>query len=386
MTEQVSAKPRTRLFFLDNLRIYLTILVIFHHAALAYGGAGNWSIRDPAVDDISPIFLIFFNAVNQTYFMSAFFLLAGYFTPRSFEKKGSPQFLIDRLIRLGIPLLVYTTVIQLITDFMILRFVRHSNRSTWAIIKSNALSYEVGHLWFLQALLLFAIIYVIFRVLADRRAPNESLQLYRDTFPPDAILFLWIGILTVLTFAVRLVFPEGMWFLRVQPGHFVHYTFCFYVGVLAYRGDWFNRLSKAHARRWGIMSLVVILFFFPIVILGGALESEENMVKFVGGLHWQSLVVAAWQSFLMIGIIVFLLYFFREKLNRTGPVAKFMAVNVYTAYIIHQTVLFALNILLLPINIPTILKFFIAGLITVPVCLGLSSLIRRIPYAKRVLG
>jgi surface polysaccharide O-acyltransferase-like enzyme len=386
MTEQVSAKPQTRLFHLDNLRVFLTLLVIFHHAAIAYGGAGDWPIKDPAVDDVSPIFLVFFNAVNQAYFMSAFFLLAGYFTPRSLERKGAKQFLIDRLIRLGIPILVYTTVLQLILDFMILRFVRHSTMSTWTIIKSNALSYEPGHLWFLQALLLFAFIYVLFRVLVDRRRSNESLQFYRDTFPPDAILFLWIGILTALTFAVRLVFPVGMWFLRVQPGHFVHYTFCFYVGVLAYRGDWFNRLSKAQARRWGIMSLVAILLFFPIGIFGGALEGEANMAKFAGGLHWQAFAVAAWESFLMIGIIVFLLYFFRERLNRAGPMAKSMAVNVYTVYIIHQLILIALNILMLSINIPTILKFFIVSLVAVPVCFLLSSLIRRIPYARRVLG
>jgi len=103
MSEQASPKPRTRLFHIDNLRIYLTLLVIVHHAAIAYGGSGSWPVRDPSVDAISPIFLVFFMAINQTYFMSAFFLLAGYFTPRSLERKGSRRFLIDRLIRLGIP-------------------------------------------------------------------------------------------------------------------------------------------------------------------------------------------------------------------------------------------------------------------------------------------
>ena len=85
VTERTSTNPRTRLYYLDNLRIYLTILVILHHAALAYGGSGNWHVQDPGVDEISPMFLTFFNALNQSYFMSAFFLLAGYFTPRSLE-------------------------------------------------------------------------------------------------------------------------------------------------------------------------------------------------------------------------------------------------------------------------------------------------------------
>lgn len=380
MTEQARAKPRTRLFYLDNLRIYLTILVVLHHAALAYGGAGNWGVKDPAVDDISPIFLVFFNAVNQTYFMSAFFLLAGYFTPRSFESKGSKQFLIDRLIRLGIPIVIYTTILVNINAYILSVYYR-------GIPYNIRMEYDPGHLWFLQALLLFAVIYAIFRALTDRSATKKSIQLYRDRFPPDAILFLCIGILTVLTFIEHLVFPVGKAiFLNFQAGYFVHYTFCFYIGVLAYRGDWFGRLSKAQARRWGIMSLVVIPLFFVMFILGGAMESEENVAKFTGGLHWQSLVFSLWLTFLMVGIIVFLLYFFRERLNQAGPMAKSMAANVYTVYIIHQTVLYTLNILLLDINIPTIVKFFIAGLIAVPVCFLLSSLIRRIPYARRVLG
>ena len=383
MAEQASAKPRTRLFYLDNLRIYLTILVILHHAALAYGGAGNWGVKDPAVDDISPIFLVFFNAVNQTYFMSAFFLLAGYFTPRSWERKGSKQFLIDRLIRLGIPIFIYTTIILNFTDYILNVYYR----GIPFFISNIRIAYDPGHLWFLQALLLFAVIYAIFRALADRSATKKSIQLYRDRFPPDAILFLCIGILTILTFIEHLVFPVGKAiFLNFQAGYFVHYTFCFYIGVLAYRGDWFGRLSKAQARRWGIMSLVVIPLFFVMFILGGALESEENVAKFTGGLYWQSFVFSLWLTFLMVGIIVFLLYFFRERLNQAGPMAKSMAANVYTVYIIHQTVLYTLNILLLDINIPTIVKFFIVSLIAVPVCFLLSSLIRRIPYARRVLG
>ena len=380
MAEQASAKPRTRVFYLDNLRIYLTILVILHHAALAYGGAGNWGVKDPAVDDISPIFLVFFNAVNQTYFMSAFFLLAGYFTPRSFESKGSKQFLIDRLIRLGIPIIIYTTILVSINEFILDVCYRGTTYN-------RSIEYDPGPLWLVQALLFFAVIYVIFRALADRSATKKSIQLYPDRFPPDAVLFLCIGILTVLTFIEHLVFPVGKAiFLNFQAGFFVHYTFCFYVGVLAYRGDWFRRLSKAQARRWGIMSLVVIPLFFVMMVLGGALESEENVAKFTGGLYWQSFVFSLWLTFLMVGIIVFLLYFFRERLNQAGPIAKSMAANVYTVYIIHQTVLYTLNVLLLGINIPTIVKFLIAGLIAVPVCFLLSSLIRRIPYARRVLG
>lgn len=111
MRTQMDGNVGARLFSLDNLRIYLTVLVIVHYVTLAYGGAGSWAVRDPGVDDISPIFLSYFNAVNQTYFMSAFFLLAGYFTPSALQRKGGGKFFVDRLIRLGIPILIYTTLI-----------------------------------------------------------------------------------------------------------------------------------------------------------------------------------------------------------------------------------------------------------------------------------
>jgi hypothetical protein len=253
-------------------------------------------------------------------------------------------------------------------------------------VRDLVLVYEPGHLWFLQALLIFAVVYVLSRALA-KVASLKPFQVYPDNFPPDAILWICIAVLTALTFVEHLIWPVGKAiFLNFQAGFFVHYIFCFFVGVLAYRGDWFQQLSKAQARRWGIMSLVVILCFFPLMILGGALEGEAGLVKFMGGLHWQSLALSFWFTFLMVGIIVYLLTFFRERLNRTSPLAQSMAASVYTVYIIHQTVLYLIQVPMLLVGIPTILKFVVVSLIAVPVCFVLSSLIRKIPYAKRVLG
>jgi hypothetical protein len=354
-------------------------LVVFHHTAIAYGGAGDWLIVDPAVDDISPIFLTFFNAVNQTYFMSAFFLLAGYFTPRSFEKKGGGIFIRDRLIRLGIPLLIYSTVIVNIHVYLSNVYLRDESFSP-------ILTYSPGHLWFLQALLIFAAIYMAYRFFADRNPSKKRFQYSQDRFPPNSALILSIIFLSVLTFIVRLEFPVGVWFAGLQLGHFVHYIFSFFVGILAQRGDWFNRLTKRQASQWGIVSLITVFLFFPIVILGGVLEIPENLSLFLGGMHWQAFVTAIWDTILFVGITVFLLYFFRERFGKAGSLLRSMAENVFTVYIIHQTVLFGMNIIFLSVNIPTILKFFIVSIITVPLCFLFSVLIRQIPYTKRVLG
>jgi surface polysaccharide O-acyltransferase-like enzyme len=380
MAEQSGDHSRRRIFYLDNLRVYLTILVILHHAAMAYSGTGDWSVRDPAIDDISPIFLTFFTAINQSYFMAAFFLIAGYFTPRSLDKKGSAGFINDRLIRLGIPLLLFTPIIFNINEY--LYTVYYLKQKMFSL----KLTFSPAHLWFLQALLIFTIIYVVYRLFSDRIASNNKLQVYQDRFPPNTTLVWSIIILTVLTFAVRLMFPVGSKVADFQFAHFVLYAFSFYVGIMAQRGDWFNRLKKRQARQWGIVSLIVIPLILVLMIGDGSLDIQENVVKFLGGMHWQAFGYALWETILFIGITVSLLYFFRDRFYEAGSLLRSMARSVYTVYIIHLTLLWWLNIVFLSIRIPTILKFFIVSMLTIPLSFLLSSLIRKIPYATRVLG
>jgi glucan biosynthesis protein C len=272
MGTHVQARPRARLFYLDNLRIYLTILVILHHATLAYGGSGSWKVRDPGVDDISPILLTYFTAVNQTYFMSAFFLLAGYFTPGALRRKGAGEFLRNRLIRLGIPILVYSTL------------VINLNQVLWGVWMRGRpfrwiFEYAPGHLWFLQALLLFAVVYVLYRMVMNRVPAKQRPPWYADRFPPDRALALTIALLAVLTFVVRIGYPVGRWVYGFQLGHFIHYVFSFFAGILAYRGDWLSRIGRHQAARWGLVGLVLLPLFFIVAILGGALEGDAGIAS-----------------------------------------------------------------------------------------------------------
>jgi surface polysaccharide O-acyltransferase-like enzyme len=48
--------------------------------------------------------------------------------------------------------------------------------------------------------------------------------------------------------------------------------------------------------------------------------------------------------------------------------------------------LWGVNIAFLSVHIPTILKFFLVSFITISLSFLLSSLVRKAPYAKRVLG
>lgn len=70
-------------------------MVIVHHAAQAYGPTGGaWPVEDASRSDwFRP-----FYTVNAAVGLGLLFLLAGYFTGRSYDRKGARRFLWERWV------------------------------------------------------------------------------------------------------------------------------------------------------------------------------------------------------------------------------------------------------------------------------------------------
>jgi hypothetical protein len=125
---------QARLFFVDNLRIVLIIMVLLWHLAITYGASGFWpyqEVRRP--DDLTSLVFTLFSAVNGPYALGFFFLIAGYFTPRSYDRKRPGPFFRDRLLRLGIPMLIYIFVFDPLIQYAVNINVWGFNRAFWAI-------------------------------------------------------------------------------------------------------------------------------------------------------------------------------------------------------------------------------------------------------------
>ena len=91
---------RERDFDIDCLRSVMIALVVLHHTAITYGASGLWAYKElPSSGTPSSVILTLFTANNQAYFMGFLFLLAGYFTPGSLERKGYARFLSDRFLQ-----------------------------------------------------------------------------------------------------------------------------------------------------------------------------------------------------------------------------------------------------------------------------------------------
>src|SRR6266700_1179918 len=108
-----TAPAGTRLWFLDHLRIVLICGVVVVHVAGIYRAGGWYQYHEPAQADVLIRYALAIPSLIANLFgMGFFFLIAGYFTPGSYDRKGGASFVRDPLVRLGIPLRVYDLLLD----------------------------------------------------------------------------------------------------------------------------------------------------------------------------------------------------------------------------------------------------------------------------------
>lgn len=376
-------KTAARLCFIDNIRAYLTILVVLHHMMITYAGTGLWYYNEGRQDLITRTFGAWFCSINQAYFMGLFMLISAYFVPGSYDRKKAGSFLKNRLIRLGIPLALFSWVINPV--FVYTLFYREIGMPFWNYFPIKYFKHGpligAGPLWFVEALLIFSIVYMLWRFL-DRPVPADPVV--KTRFPGNSIIALFALLLGVAGFVVRLWHPVGWNFgpLNLQFPFFAQYVALFMVGLTAYRRNWLLALPDKTGRFWSGIAVFLILLWLPLVMVGGA--ATDN-TPFRGGWHWQALAFALWESFLCLSMCIGLIYAFRHLFNSRGKLMKLVVPNAYTIYIIHAPVITALAFAVRDVALYPLLKWAVLSMVAIPTCLALSALIRKLPYAERVL-
>lgn len=165
-----------RELYIDRLRAVMIALVILHHTAITYGASGGWYRHEVGVSvRPSSLLLTIFCATNQAYFMGLLFLLAGYFTPASLERKGYARFLGDRFLRLGLPVAAFALTLGPLTHAM-LSFAGGGGFWPDFGLLWHQKKFLCGPLWFVLTLLVFNLVYCALRALlgAPRKAPQGA--------------------------------------------------------------------------------------------------------------------------------------------------------------------------------------------------------------------
>lgn len=378
------SSPTGRVFYIDNLRVFLIMLVIALHVSIAYGGSGMWSYKEPTSDIATIVSLTMFNGVSQSFFMGLLFMIAGYFTPGSYDRKGIGRFLGDRFLRLGIPLVAYILLIDPIVayEYATRNGLTHLPFPTFWSQELAGMSFGVGPLWFVQTLLLFSLAYAAFRRLRGSSRGREQ-GTAGGTPSNFAILVVALG-LGVASFAARLAFPIGEQIFGMQLGFYPQYVVLFVVGLVAYRRGWLASLPDRAGKLWLAVALAGIAMMPVLMILGGAMSAGVD--SFLGGLHWQALAYAMWEQLVGVALCVVLLIQFRKRFTYRDKLARALSADSYAAYIIQAPVIIAVLLAMRNVHIYPLLKFGIVAPVAITLCFLVSHFVlRRLPFAEKVL-
>jgi glucan biosynthesis protein C len=371
------ATIRSRLLHIDNLRIALTALVVVHHAAVTYSHIPLWYYTEQAADPSATLLDILL-VLDQSFFMGAFFLIAGLFVPGSYERKGGGRFLRDRVVRLGVPLLLFAVVLRPLVSFGIYPLWRDEvvrqgvEPSYWRFYLET---WDPGPMWFVEVLLVFSAAYVVWRRLAARRVRPSA---EAAPFGAPAIIGFAAG-LALVTYVWRIVVPIGTYVPVLglpTPAYLPQYVALFAVGLLAARRGRLEGLSRT-AGRFGFPAAAVAAVALLLVLGAGG-------DAFVGHGTWQSLAAATCESALAVGMILGLLVLFRGRFDEQGPRGRFLSDHAYTVYVTHPVVLVALGYALSGVEAPAVVKFALLAVLALPLCWALAFLVRAVPGARKV--
>lgn len=373
----IAQGARERLGFVDALRASVVAFVIVHHAAQAYGPTGGvWPVEDPAQSDwFGP-----FYTVNSAFGLGLLFLLAGYFVPSSFDRRGARGFLKGRWTRLGLPLLLWALLVQAPATYLLSgrpplpEFVRLLYEPGWLPL--------YAHLWFIAHLLLYSAAYAAWRQLFNR--PTRP-AIYR---PPPSVAAIagFVMVLAFITWIVRIAYPVDewvplFWIIPAEPAHLPQYVAFFAIGIMARRNDWFLTMPL----RTGVGCLGVGLVVAAGVYaahLGGPL----NELMSPGGFSLSALARSTWETAMAAGLSVGLVVVFRELIRRPSRQVDALAAASFGAYLIHPLIVMSLQAALLGVTLPVWAKFACVSGTGIGLSFGIARLAGLVPSLRGLLG
>ncbi len=354
---------KTRLAYLDNLKVLLTVLVIILHASAAYGGPTNFSVAQAADSALARLVFAAIAVRCQPFVLGCYFFIAGYLTPPAQAGHGT-QFLRRRLRQLGLPLLAY----DLLGERLIAAEIALAEQG-WPAARTafwaTPLVIGSGPLWFVERLLCLTLLWV----LAEKWLAPVLVRL-RLTAPTIG----WLcGGLGLVSFAVRIVWPfqRELQFLSIDfPWLPLQYPAYFLLGIAAYRNQELARLDRRAALHWLLSAWVVLGFFGGLYVYGGGLD---HPLLFAGGLRWQSLAAALFEQYFGLALTLGLLGVFQQWGNRPWP--AWLARPTFWVYGLHAPLLVAVWLLLRRWTLPSLVAFGLTSVTTVGVSWGLALVI-----------
>ncbi len=352
------------------------LLVVALHAGLAYNPTPIrnliWAVHDPGGTRGFDVLCWWLLGIS-----SPFFLMSGFFAASLHEARGHSAFLVGRCKRIGVPFLVACLTFLPATFYVWACgwlasgqcSLREMERMKFRGKGLQHNLYGPAHLWSLEYLILFLAAFWLFLSLPKSwrswRPPGSSAwgRALASKWRPlltaiPTTLVLWAGHRHVGLDAIM----DRQNSFTPEPYRLLHNAIFFVVGVGMYhaRGD----LARLASWGWAYLALSVPAFACRAWLVRGDLARPldgwaEVALSVMGALFvWLT-------TFGLMGVAL------TPALNRSRPAVRYLADSSYWVYLLHLPVIGLMQVGLLGVEVPAILKF--VAVLSVTVGLGLGS-------------
>jgi glucan biosynthesis protein C len=345
----------SRRVYLDNLKVVLITAIIVMHAVLGYASIVEvWTytpFREVTLAPATQIVLFVLVSPFGFFLMALLFLVAGLLTPPSLERKGAARFVRDRLLRLGLPFVLYVLLVQPTLDYALEHRFGDAPGSYWAEYLADG-RLDTGPLWFVGVLLIFSLGYV-----GCRQTPLAKVSPRRITV---RTLIVAAAVVAAASFGIRLVYPYGSE-SGVTDLNLWEWPVCltaFALGVSASSRRWVTTVPERLARRCRLVTLLGVASMVALLFVVGALDLVDEAM---GGPHWAAAAFAVVDAVLTLFGSVWLLSVARRRLDRRYRWGPILSRSAYGAFMLQALFLLGFAFALRPLEVPAEVKALIVA-------------------------
>lgn len=382
---------RVRDVSIDYLRTSLTLLVVAHHSAMAYTTWAHFDATQPlrstapVVDTVRWVGFDCLVQFDDVFFMSLLFFISGLFVYPALQRQGTRVFVRERLLRLGIPFVFAVVVLMPLAFYASWRLAGLEQGFGSYYRELARQGYMVGPPWFIWVLLLFGLLAAALRwLLASLPSVVERVA----ALP----VLPWVGVMLGLVLAVYWPLlahygPDTWAVLGTAP-------FAYQASRIGLYALWFGAgvvigapgLSRGPLASGGSLGRYWPAWVTASLLVWAALASWPYWAP---GLGIGSAGQQVGGVFLWVGSCVASCFaglaLFRGLQPSPRPWLASLTRCAYAIYLVHYVFLTWVQLLLVPLSWPVLLKFELVFSLTTGLSWLTALALLRVPLLQRIL-
>jgi len=345
---------KNRLYFIDYIRVFAFLLLIFFHSALPFVNY-NWEVKNEQKSDLLLSLVLWFHQWR----LPLLFFISGAGIYFSLKSRNILNFTLERFRRLFIPLvfaMLFTIPIQVYVEYLQKGRVNGSYfdfyPSVWEFVPYPDGSLTWSHMWFIVYLLTFILLLIpLFSILKIK-----ILEKYKDKLSN----VLSSKYLFVLVFLIQYYIYYQYYLKFPEQGSLVEDWFVFnssitylLLGYLFASSDVFWNNCERYRKINLSIAIITSMILFVNFYLPNALPKKE-------GLNTQVYFIL--DALQIWSIILTIIGFAKKHLNSSSSILQYLNKAVFPFFIIHQTIIVGLGYWIVQLKVSILPKYLLLSL------------------------